>query len=417
MPAGSSYSIGSDRRGCLTLVTASGTRVFRIAVGIINNQGVATSGRSIEFDTTGTNITGSFQIQVGPFTNAAMAGNYTFTADSPLAVAGGGFFGAVGTLTLNSTGTTVTGLGDININGSVDPGNAGYPGTPMTFTAGSYNIGANGRGTLSFTIPTTPAATTINAIVYVLNSTQMDLMSSDAQSATSTLFSGFAGKQTGAPYANSSLSQPSVLFSIGQTATGNAMSVAAGVFTPDGSGNFAFSGDQNMGGTTSTVTETGTYTVAAANGRVLVTKTGDTSPSVVMYMVLPNWAYALSTDTHVMIGFAEPQSGGPFTNASLSGMFSFGTIIPVVAASPLTAGETTYDGNGNVTLTYDVNENGFLSIGNVASGTYAVSSNGRVVTPASGITRRVNYIKDSGTVVGFGYIPMDTNPFLLVMDQ
>src|SRR5260370_34085811 len=51
-PTGSSYSIGADHRGCLTLVTSLGTKVFRIAAGTLSG-GVATNGRSIEFDRSG----------------------------------------------------------------------------------------------------------------------------------------------------------------------------------------------------------------------------------------------------------------------------------------------------------------------------------------------------------------------------
>jgi len=413
---GSSYSIGADRRGCLTLVTSLGTRVFHIAVGG-SNGGVATSGRSIEFDITGTNVTGTIHMQQpSAFSNAQVTGNFAFIVNSPLTVAaGGGFFAAVGAL--NLSGTTVTGVGDMNFNGSMDPGNTGYPATPLSFTGGTYNIGSTGRGALSFTVPISGAPITINVVVYVLNATQMYLMSSDAQSATNTLFSGFAGQQTGIPYGNSSLAAPSVLFASGQTAPGGTASrVEAGVFTPDGAGNFTFTGDMNSGGSVSTLSESGTYSVAT-NGRVLVTNTGGASPTRVMYIVLSNWGYALSTDGNVMIGDSEPQSGQPFTDASLNGNFSFGTIVPVVAGSPLTAGEATYDGAGNVSVTFDVNEGGFLSINNVVTATYAASSSGRVVTPASGTTRTVSYITFSGTLISFGATSTDTDPALDVMEQ
>jgi hypothetical protein len=414
--ASSSYAIGSDRRGCLTLVAGGVTRVFRFSVGSIT-AGVAASGRIIEFDNTGANSTGSIAIQdPTEFSNAAMSGSYHFTVKSPLtAAAGGGLFAAVGVL--NLSGTTVTGSGDININGIVDPGNVGYPTTPITFTAGTYNIGSNGRGMLSFTLPGPPPIT-FNVILYVLSSNQLQMMSSDAQSATNNLFNGFAAVQTGGPYGPSSLSAESVLFASGQTGTGagSASRVEAGVFVPDGAGNFTFSGDQNSGGTTSTLTTTGTYTVDST-GRVLVTNTGGMMPVLLMYLGGGQYSFAMSTDTHVMIGNAEPQSGGPFTNASLSGTFSFGTIDPVVAASALTAGVATYDGGGNLTLTFDVNASGSLSLENTITGTYAVSSIGRVVTPSSGTTQTLTYIKSPGTVVSFDYNSGDMNPTLWVMDQ
>jgi hypothetical protein len=412
--ATSSYSIGTDHRGCLTLVAGGVTRVFRFSVGIIS-AGVAGGGRIIEFDTTGMNTTGSIRIQnPSDFSNAAVSGNYAFVADSPLTtVAGGGLFAIVGVL--NLSGTTVTGSGDININGTMDPGNVGYPATPITFTAGTYNIGSNGRGTLSFTVPGVP---TIHVILYVLYANQLLMMSSDAQSATNTLFSGDAQLQTTTPYANSSLSAPSVLYASGQTGTGAGSDsrVEAGVFTPDGGGNFTFSGDQNSGGTTSTQTAAGTYSVAAS-GRVQVTNMGGTTPALLLYMLSPNKAFVMFTDAHVMSGFAEPQTGGPLTDALLTGTYSFATINPLVAASALTAGVTTYDGAGNETDTFDINKSGFLSLGNVIKRTYAVSSNGRAVTPASGTTQRLTYVIFSGKVVTFDYTSADTNPTLVVIQQ
>jgi hypothetical protein len=413
-PTGSSYSIGADHRGCLTLVTSLGTKVFRIAVGTLSG-GVATNGRCIEFDSSGTNVAGAIQVQQpSAFSNAQVTGNFAFIVYTPLtAAAGGGFFAAVGAL--NLSGTNVTGVGDMNINGSMDPGNTGYPATPMSFTGGTYNIGSNGRGTLSFMVSISGAPITINLVVYVLNAGQMNLMSSGAQSATNNLFSGFAGLQTGIPYGNSSLASPSLLFASGQTGPGAAASrVEAGIFTPDGAGNFTFTGDVNSGGAVSTLSESGTYS-AAADGRVLLTNTGGTSPTQVMYLVLSNWGYALSTDSNVMIGDSAPQSGIPFTNASLNGTFSFGTIIPVVAGSRLMAGEATYDGAGNVSITFDVNEGGFLSINNVVTESYAASSSGRVVTPAGGTTLTVGYIAFPGTIVSLTLT--DINPTLSVMQQ
>ena len=418
-PAGSSYSIGSDHRGCLTLVTALGTKVFRIAVGTLSS-GVASTARSIEFDATGSNVAGTIQIQQpSAFSNAQVKGNFAFIVYTPLtAAAGGGFFAAVGAL--NLSGTTVTGVGDMNINGAMDPGNTGYPATPMSLTGGTYNIASNGRGTLSFNVSISGAPVAINLVVYVLNSTQMYLMSSGAQSATNNLFTGFAGQQTGLPYGNSSLDSPSLLFVSGQTGPGaTASRVEAGIFTPDGAGNFTFTGDMNSGGAVSKPSESGTYS-AAANGRVLLTNMGGTSPTQVMYLVLSNWGYSLSTDGNVMIGVSAPQSNMPFTNASLNGTFSFGTTVPVVAGSPLTAGEATYDGAGNVSITFDVNEGGFLSIDNVITASYSASSSGRVVTPAGGTTLTVGYIdvaSPKGTIVSFGLTSTDVNPTLSVMQQ
>ena len=407
--ASSSYSIGADHRGCLTLVAAGVTRIFRFSVSIINS-GVAASGRVLEFDTTGANLAGTLDLQsTADFSNAVISGKYAFRVKAPLSTAGGGFFAGVGVLTLS--GTSVTGTGDFNVNGVVDGGTAG----PLTFTAGTYNITGTGRGTLTFT----SGSQGIHLIVYVLSRTELLLMSSDPQSATNNLFAGFAGAQTGSPYSAASFSGPTVLFQSGQTGTGAGRSsqVEAGVFTLDGISAFTLNGDQNSGGTPSTVTATGGYTVDSTTGRVLVMNAGAGSPAQIMYMVNPNEAYAMSTDTHVMTGDAEPQNGSSFTNASLAGTFGFANIDPVVASGPLATGVYTYDGNGNLTGTLDYNQAGFLSSANAVTGTYAVAKNGRVVTPPSGTTQNVSYIISAGKLVSFDYTSGNTSPTLVIIQK
>jgi hypothetical protein len=407
--ASSSYSIGADHRGCLTLVAGGVTRIFRFSVSLINS-GVAQSGRVLEFDTTGANLAGTLGFQFATdFSNAAIQGKYAFRLKAPLSTAGGGFFAGVGVLTLS--GTSVTGTGDFNVNGAVDGGTPG----PLSFTAGTYNITGTGRGTMSFTSGSQP----IHLIVYVLSTTQLLLMSSDPQSATNNLFAGFAGAQTGSPYTAASFSGPTVLFESGQTGTGAGRSsqVQAGVFTLDGVNAFTLNGDQNSGGTPSTVTATGTYTIDATTGRVLVTNTGAGSPAQIMYMVNPNEAYAMSTDTHVLTGDAEPQVSAPYTNASLSGTYGFANIDPVVATGPLATGVYTYDGAGNLTGTLDYNEAGFRSSANAVTGTYAVASDGRVVTPPSGTTQTVNYIISPGKLVSFDYTSGNTSPTLIIIQK
>jgi hypothetical protein len=419
--ATSFYSVGSDQRGCLTLTTSQGTRVFHIALGMLTNS-VSTQGRLIEFDNTGTNISGTFQLQQSSaFSNTKVAGNYALVANAALP-SSGGFFAAVGQLVL-TTGTpsgTVAGVCDMNFNGTVNPGSGGNLASPLTLTPGTYQIGGNGRGIMSFTAPLSPTPTLFHLVVYVLNATQMYLMSTDTQSATDPLFSGFIGQQTGLPYATSSLGTTSVLFASGQTQTGGSASqVEAGIFTPDGAGDFTLAGDQNSNGTVSALSQSGSYSVDANTGRVLITNSGSASPNMVMYMVLNNWAYALSTDNNVMVGNLEPQTGSPFSNATLSGIYTFGTIVPVVSNSPLKVGQTTYTpASASVNSTFDVNEGGFLSIDNVVSSTYSVDPlTGRVVSPAGGTTLDASYLTNSGTVISFGVTATDTNPTIQIMDQ
>lgn len=405
--ASSSYSIGSDHRGCLTLVAGGVTRVFRLAASTIK-AGVASSARIVEFDTTGSNTVGLISIQnPADFSNAMINGTYAFRVKSPLTTAaGGGFFAGVGAW--NLSGSTVTGFGDFNSNGVVN-GNASLA-SPITLSSGTYNItGPDGRGTLSFTA----GASTIHLVLYVIDSTQLILMSSDPQSATSNLFSGVAGIQlhTGA----STLSGVTVLFGSGLNGTGTSSQVQAGVFTADGVSTFTYSGDQNSGGTPSTQTASGTYTVSSSdNGRILVTNTGGTTPALIFYPLDVDFLFGISTDAHVLTLDVEPHLSEPYSDGALTGAYSSASIDPVVPGSGLTEGVANYDGAGNVTGTFERNTNGSLSLGNAFTNTYTVVANGRAVSPASGTTKTVSYVTYIGKVVSFDYTSSNTNPTLVV---
>jgi hypothetical protein len=83
----------------------------------------------------------------------------------------------------------------------------------------------------------------------------------------------------------------------------------------------------------------------------------------------------------VSLGRAEAQSGGPFSNASFSGSYAFGSraddIVTVNGVN--TVGEISGDGNGNISGgVYDSVRDGTAYSGiSIGPGTYSVSSNGR----------------------------------------
>ena len=411
--ASSSYSLGSDNKGCLTLVAGGVTRNFRFTVSNISN-GISSEARVVEFDFTGTNTVGNLTLQDPKgFSNSAVVGSFNYTMSSALpAAAGGGYAAAVGVLTL--AGTSVSGVGDVNINGTMNFGNTGYPATPITFTPGVYNIATNGRGTLSFT---PPGQSTIHLVAYVLNAGELITMSQDAQSAATPLFVGFLGAQSGAPYDNTALNGTSVMFMSGQTAPGtsNASRVEAGIVSADGSGGFSFATDLNSGGSISSQTESGTY-VVEPDGRVLVTDAGAATPHIVMYIVGRNQGLVMSADNHVMVGDIEPQTGAPFTNASLSGTHAIATISPIVPANLLYEGAETYDGAGNLDLTFELNDNGWLSLENAMTASYTVSSNGRVISTWDGTSQKLGYIISPTRLVTFGNTG-DANPTLTISQQ
>jgi len=159
--------------------------------------------------------------------------------------------------------------------------------------------------------------------------------------------------------------------------------------TPGSSGNVSGLFDQNEGGTILlNQSLTGIYSVTS-NGRGTLTLN---SKPFMFYLVTQNKAFLLEgTQTtpgqDVQTGFLEPQSGGLFSNASLSGAFAFGTITPPLTDVTNESGVATLDGAGNISGISDQSKasgSGSLLLPDQAfSDTYTVSANGRV-TEGSG---------------------------------
>src|SRR4029077_2704290 len=291
--ASSSYSVGSDHRGCLTISTSAGTQTFRFSLSAISS-GVASNGRIIEFDNTGSNAAGVLRKQnTAAFATSQISGNFAFGVSSP--DLGGGKFAAIGLISLNGGGGfngSPASVVDFNDKGSVDNNGTVYPANPISLTQGAYNIFASGRGAFSF-VPT--GGTTVNTILYVVSSSEMLMLSSDPQSGNG-LFVGSALKQTAASFSASSLSAKSILYTTGLVNNGGTpvSRVSGGIPTITSVGNFSFSGQQNDGGNISAQAATGTYSVAT-DGRVTFAGGGGGGAPII-YLVSANKGFVLFTD-------------------------------------------------------------------------------------------------------------------------
>jgi hypothetical protein len=386
--ASSSYSVGSDHRGCLTIATSAGTQVFRFSLGAIS-AGVASTGKIIEFDSSGSNTAGVLRKQdTTAFATSQITGNFAFGVSGPEAA--GGKFAAIGLLSLNGSGgfnNSPASVVDFNDNGSVDGNGTTYPASPVSLSQGSYTIAAaNGRGIFSFLPGGGGTPQTVNTILYIVSSSELLILSSDAQSSQN-LFTGSALKQTVASFSASSLSAKSILYTTGLGNNGGTpvSRVNGGIFTVTSTGNFSFSGQQNDGGNISPQAATGTYSVAS-DGRVTLAGGGG-GGAPLFYLVSANKGFALFTDgsgtAHVESGFLEPQSGSPFSSSSAHTTYAFGTYQPEDTGVDNSTGEATFDGAGNITGTSDDNSSGTLSANNSISDTYSIDSTGLGSIPAN----------------------------------
>jgi hypothetical protein len=408
---GSSFSVGADNRGCLTIATGSVTFKYAISLGSLNGSSIATKGRMIEVDSTGTLGSGALRLEdPAAFSTSAFVGsNFAFGATSTLTLStsGANRFVVIGSVTLNSS-SSITGQEDFNFNGQVDGGST--TGLPAQITGGSLNVSSNGRGTYSLNVAAIGSfpGGTFNFAAYVVSASEFLFMNIGAQSQTNPLFAGSALKQSGG-FSPSSLNANMVLYAAGICSTcgsggGPGPQLTIGVITIPSVNNFSFTADQNSGGVlTSGFTFVGTYTVDSS-GRVLITKTGHSIPGLAVYLVGPNQGFFGSTGTDVNFGFAEPQTGGPnFTNASLNGAASFGTTEKVTQNVFDNSGVANFDGNVTVSGTSDQAGLGSAPKTNAFSQPYSVTNGtgtpGRGTISQSGAVNLIFYIISPSKIV------------------
>ena len=380
--AGSAYSVGADNRGCMAIATSAGTSIYRFALGVINS-GVASKGHFIEFDNTGTLGSGVFEKQdPGAFSTSQFKGAYAFGADttSSLISNARNRFAMVGAFAASGSGGITSGELDANDNGNINKtGGLNYPTSGLPFS-GSYTVLSNGRGTMSFAV----GSQTVNMSLYMISARKVLFISVDSQSSDAP-FTGSALEQSGGPFSISSVSGPSILYVsglCGSCGPGSTIvsDLIAGIFTVSNSGSYSFNGDESKAGNVSSFNDTATVSVAP-NGRV--TALGGARPPL-LYLVSPSAAFVMLVDGGVYAGFAETQTGGPFTNHSATGAYVFGSITVTHQNITHESGVADFDGVGSVTGTSDTalvgstSSNPILKPDQAFSYTYLVSPNGRL---------------------------------------
>lgn len=323
---GGSYTIGTDRRGTLTLNSSLGAWTFKLAINSGGSQ-----ARFIQFDTSGTRGSGVIKKQdTTKFTLASIAGDYAFgvagytTSTSRTASIGFAIHNGSGSMTGGSLDASVSGAssGAINITG-------GTVGTPS---------GTTGRGTLAINaaIPGLPG--TLNYAYYIVSGSELFFLNMDAPAAGVPRFSGTLLKQNkpGGGFTTGSFNGTAIFMQTGFDISHTQANAAIGQVVANGSGTLSSASlDQNADGAINTGTSSGTYTMSTS-GRGVVAITG--LRQQVIYLVDTNKGFILEGTTadpgnDVGLGFFEPQTGGPFSNTSLSGQFQFATTDPATTLS------------------------------------------------------------------------------------
>jgi len=370
-----SYAVGPDHRGTLTLNFASialcgfTSRTVAFALGSLNNSGVATAGRLVEFDyTTATpNDVGSgvlYLQQSAAFALSSIKGPYAFQLIGQNTTPGVRVVEA-GAATADGAGNLNPGELDINNNGTAT--NTAFT---VTLTIDAANTATSGRLIFKFT-----TGASGNAVLYIVSANHGLLMTTDAESSNG-LVSGEMQLQSSTSFSNADLTGSAVFYLEDQGQTTGDSRATIGLVSFDGAGKLTVvSQDKNDSGVhTSKTNQTGlTYSVAA-NGRVTIT--GANNPQTA-YLVSPTSAFLIESSGGTSAGFVEVQSGGPFSAASISGNYIFGVAPPAVPASVFSSGIATSTGGGTLNVTSDESGLFGLALDQAITATgFNVASNG-----------------------------------------
>jgi Putative Ig domain len=367
------YSIGENGLGTMTFnITSGGSRTFALSMLANGNANI------IEFDDTTGGFTGNSARNSGvllkqtksAFSTSSINGSYAFGflgIDSAQ-----NRFGIAGDFQADGAGTFKNGFLDS------DDASSG-PSSPI-FISGAYSVASSGRGLATIT---TGQGTTSYSF-YVVSSTELLAMEIDPFSTGGDpLVSGAILQQV----SGSDFTATGVFEVTGLDASGPTAESQVGLFEAI-TGAFSMTSDQNTGGTLTSPSGSGTYSIA--NGRVALTGTGFQNSQPVLYMVNPNQAFIIGTDSAVSFGFIVPQSG-PFTDASLSGTYAGGSLSPVdPAVSDVVS--IAIAGSGSFTVTADVSNGNGLSLTQTSAEFGSVPPNGRVVVTENGNPEEILYL-------------------------
>ncbi|MGA2986911.1 MAG: putative Ig domain-containing protein [Terriglobia bacterium] len=370
MTSASSYSVGPDNRGCATLATPFGTLITHFALGSMSSN-TATAGRMIEWDSPSAGAyiaAGQILRQTSSAFAGGLSGSYAFRTVGwdPLSL--GGRDVCVGAL--SASGNTFTGL-EQDCNDAWTISNTATPAVAGTYTT----LDANGRGTGILAL----GETNSNITFYAVSGSQLLVVNADPGPFASGEWDRQSVPAGGSGFTQASLDGNMVLYLNGLTLVGTASAVSVETATADGSSSLAITFYEDRAGT---VQISNTYACTYAvepNGRVTLSSgtqsCGGTPP--LFYLTDVNTGFIVDASPGVDTGSLEPQSVGPFNNASLSGSF-FGGMAEVVNQSAQTEVDPIApDGSGNITGITDTSSTSSQDAGlSFPAATYTVNSDG-----------------------------------------
>jgi len=364
------YTVAPEGRGTLAMTSSPEETPLGTFQFILNGAGNA--AHFFEADSSGTIGSGIIEKQaLGALSAPGFKGDFALGLSG--ADPNGNRFGLAGRFHADAAGKITAGVFDTDDGGAVAP--------DVAF-AGTDAAASTGRGVLTVTT----SSGTLHWASYTVSPGEAFLVSTDAR-LTAPLSSGRVLAQSPnepGGFSTASLDGTNVLSFAGAGPAGAGSVVGAGLATFDGAGGFEIQLDENNRGAVKSLSTTGTYAIAPS-GRATIAITGRAN-LLVAYLVSKDEGFLVGTGAEASTGFFEPQAPGPFTGASVTGQYVFGTITAPTSGSSFEWGVMSYRAAGNISGTADrTSAAQVLSPGRAFSDTFSVSSNGRVAMGSGGI--------------------------------
>lgn len=405
IPLTGTYMVLSSNRGVLNLSSSLGAQRFYFSLN-----GSGTRGRLIEFDGTA-HAAGIIEKQASTaFSTAKIKGDYAFGLSGQNS--SGASFGAVGMLLLDGSGVVQLGSIDANNGGSLSP----------TFGSlhGTYQVAANGRGTMTLNVPGFVGGI-FHLTFYVVSATRLYILSSDPLTTANPMMSGTATLQSPTFFGISNLNGPAVLYLNG--ASGGVPHAMAGQIVFDGMSQIAVSLDEVTGSNVSSLNPfTGAYDVQI-NGRSTLSLDGinEVTKFWILYLDAPNTGYLLDGGTSAAVGELIPQTSTTFSKSTLLGNYAFGSYEPSVMFTALDLGTLNFDGASSTSGVEYTDTGSALLAGQSVAGSYSVSKasngNGLLQLTAPSSQKFDLWIASPSTAIGIEMDPTVSTPAVLHIEQ
>lgn len=356
------YALDPDGRGTMQFSDGLTPNSFRIV--LVSNRQLQIIG----FDGSGT-ASGQANLQdASQFHNSGLSSTYIF--DLTGIDGSSAALSQVGEFTADGKGNITSGHMDVN--------DAGTP-SQAAFT-GTYTIGSNGRGTATLTLP----AGDVHFAFYIVNAGSAKFVQTDPR-ATAGVVAGVTTQQ--APNSTFSANSVSGSYAFLVAGTGPAGAVAtAGQFVTSNGQITSGVLDENVNGTpaTNVAVTGGTYTVDSTGRGTATFTTAAKTYQFVFYLgpagnlQIAQMAVVQETDSSIISNGVLMLQSGTLSNASVQISYAMAASGLEGASALVLDGQLTSNGSGVISSgTLDLNTAGSLTLGEAASGSYSVSSNGR----------------------------------------